>query len=437
MTHAHTRRVRDPVHGLIVFNGKDPIDMLAWRLIDTPAFQRLRRIKQLGFSEFVFPGATHTRFAHSVGVFHTARQLLGIIRRETGGFNKRRAAVAALGALLHDLGHGPFSHTFEEVQKSRGIKKKHEKWTAEIILAPTSGIKSVLDDSEFGKSLAGEIAELLQAETPIDIYHAIVSSSFDADRLDYLRRDRMMTGSGAGAIDFDWLLDNLRIISINAATDEDERNTKKVETFCLDRKALQAAETFLLARYHLYDQVYLHKTTRCLELMLAAVLRKIAELVDKNAASQANLDAHHPLIRFYSKRGGTPSNYLALDDTVVWGALERMKHAKNSELKTLSSRILERRLYKCIDVDSLAQSSGQDNVEIETRLKAKYKSALRKTVLFDNPKLNIYGQVDADEEKVHKRLSIQLGKSVRREINQVSETIKSLISPRQMFRFYF
>src|ERR1051326_1813223 len=110
-----TQRLRDPVHGLIVFDKHSPVDMLAWRLIDTPEFQRLRRIKQLGVSEFIFPGAGATRFSHSICVFCTARRLAEIVAREIGAVNEQpnpdRAEVAVLSALLHDLGHGPFSHT--------------------------------------------------------------------------------------------------------------------------------------------------------------------------------------------------------------------------------------------------------------------------------------------------------------------------------------
>jgi hypothetical protein len=173
-----TQRIRDPVHGLIVFRHNDPLAQVAWKLLNTPEFQRLRRIKQLGFSELVFPGATHTRFAHCIGVFETARMLVGIIEREAGQIEQERADVAVLAAF------------------ARGLRKRHEEWTAQMIRDPNGNILPILEDHRPG--LAEAIADLLVAETPADIYHAIVSSSFDADRLDYLRRDRLMTGSGAG-----------------------------------------------------------------------------------------------------------------------------------------------------------------------------------------------------------------------------------------------
>ncbi len=222
------QRVRDPVHGLIVFENEGDIarrDQTAWNLINTPEFQRLRRIRQLGVSDFTFPGATHTRFAHSIGVFHTARKLVEIIKRQLpdAEFDSDRANVAVLAALLHDLGHGPFSHAFEQVQRARGAAKHHEIWTADIILRATGKIRPLLE--AFRPGITEHIAELLTAEVPKDIYHAVVSSSFDADRLDYLRRDRMMTGTGAGAIDFDWLLDNLRIAEVRLGGDDDEEGS--------------------------------------------------------------------------------------------------------------------------------------------------------------------------------------------------------------------
>src|SRR5262249_55929861 len=152
-----------------------------------------------------------------------ARTLVHIIEREIAAidqkFDPQRAEVALIAALLHDLGHGPFSHTFEGVQKSRGAAKKHEKWTAEIIRNPDGAIRPLLDAHRAGGGFTDSVADLLEAEDPVDIYHALVSSSFDADRLDYLRRDRLMTGTGAGAIDFDWLMEQLRVryVDIEAA----------------------------------------------------------------------------------------------------------------------------------------------------------------------------------------------------------------------------
>ena len=208
---------------------------------------------------------THTRFAHCMGVFHTARVLVGIIERELKAAGDEpdpgRAQVPVIAALLHDLGHGPFSHTFEGVQKSRGINKRHERWTAEIIRNPDGNIRPLLDDFRSGGGFSDAVADLLEADDPADIYHAVVSSAFDADRLDYLQRDRLMAGTGAGAIDFDWLMEQVRVreIEIEAPEAGDEEDRARVPTFCFDPKALPSAEQFLLARYTLHEQVYFHK----------------------------------------------------------------------------------------------------------------------------------------------------------------------------------
>jgi HD superfamily phosphohydrolase len=170
---AKPRRIRDPVHDLIPFD-TSKFEQMAWKLLELPEFQRLRRIKQLGFSELVFPGATHSRFAHSVGVFHTARQLAQCIKNQVGeNYNEERAQVAMAAALVHDVGHGPFSHAFEAAAASFSQKKDHEDWTAEIVTGST-GVKRVLES--FRKGFSKEVANVIVAETPGDIYASIVSS---------------------------------------------------------------------------------------------------------------------------------------------------------------------------------------------------------------------------------------------------------------------
>jgi uncharacterized protein len=204
------QRVRDPIHGLIKFETET--DKLAWRLLETPEFQRLRRIRQLGFSEFIFPSATHTRFAHSIGVYHNARRLMKVVESAEGkDFDPKKAEIVQIAALLHDIGHGPFSHAFEKAREEvsalegKGLIEKHEKFSAKIIRNKVGNIFPILEERIEG--LSDRIASIIDSEDPSDIYHAVISSSFDADRLDYLVRDRYMTGTGTGAIDVDWLID--------------------------------------------------------------------------------------------------------------------------------------------------------------------------------------------------------------------------------------
>ena len=437
-----TQRLRDPVHGLIVFEKDNALAQLAWKLINTPEFQRLRRIKQLGVSEFVFPNAIHTRFAHSIGVFHTARELVHIIERETAAdstFSQPRADVATIAALLHDLGHGPFSHTFEGVQESRGIEKRHEKWTADIIRNTDGAIRPLLETHRAG--LTDEVASLVAAEDPTDIYHAVVSSSFDADRLDYLRRDRLMTGTGAGAIDFDWLMEHVRVAEI--VSDAPERVTGEdastVATFCLDPKALPAAEQFLLSRYALHEQVYLHKTTRCIEAMIGKLLRQIVKTVGEpdTASAQTGLEPNHVLLRFFAPGGETIHNYLALDDLAITGSLERMRQGDDPMIAELAARLRERRLYKTLDLGRLGSDFGRQR-QAARRIDHEFEVKLGNgTVIKDeNASVGIYTPIGGDEDKMHNKLHI-LDAGRPREITEMSKMIETLASKRQFTRYYF
>lgn len=435
------KRLRDPVHGLIVFDENEPIDMLAWELIDTPEFQRLRRIRQLGVSEFTFPGAVHTRFTHSIGVFHTARTLVDVLRREMKRdkqtFDDKKTEVALAAALLHDLGHGPFSHTFEGVQESRGVKRRHETWTAEIIRNPDGRIQRSLDGHRPG--FTEQVASLLQKEDPEDIYDAIVSSSFDADRLDYLRRDKLMTGTGAGGIDFDWLIENVRVAEIEIdAPDENSQELRRVPTFCLTAKARPAAEQFLLARYTLHQQVYFHKATRCVERMIGKLLRAVARLSGKKSdIKKSGLPESHPLIRFFAKDGETVANYLALDDALIFGALGAMSRAEDTDVKEIATRLRERKLYKTLDIAEFGEDDGTQRKRLR-HIKTKFAAQIEAgtVMLDDKASIGIYAEIGGDDDRMHKKLHILDGNKPV-EISKLSPLIQALETKKQFTRLYF
>lgn len=434
-------RIRDPVHGLITFRAGSKLDQLAWALLDTPEFQRLRRVRQLGVSEFVFPSATHTRFAHCIGVFHTARMLVEIVDRELPIVGQRpdqqRADTAVIAALLHDLGHGPFSHTFEGVQARRGLSKKHERWSAEIVLNPNGQIAPLLQAYRLG--LADEIAALLEAEDPTDIYHAVVSSSFDADRLDYLRRDRLMTGTQAGAIDFDWLTEHIRVGEVvTEAADEDKDDPPRTPTFCLDRKALPAAEQFLLARYTLHEQVYFHKTTRCVEYMISRLLGRAALLASKtNAADITGLPGDHPLLSFLGTKAATVSDYLALDDVLVTGAMDLMQRAKDVLIRDLAIRLRNRDLYKTLDIRVFGHDPGKQRQRVR-QIDRMFPEGLADGSVWkdDGAGIGIYTQIGGDDDKTHKKMHI-LDANKPREISEISPMVQAMSQKQLMTRYYF
>jgi HD superfamily phosphohydrolase len=433
------QRLRDPVHGLITFR-QNELDQLAWSLIDTYEFQRLRRIKQLGFSEYIYPGAAHTRFSHSIGVFHVARQLIDVINREISSINDQhdpdKELIAVIAALLHDVGHGAFSHTFEGVQRSLGASKKHEAWSSDIIRNRKGEIYKTIEEIKPG--FADKIADLIVLENPRDIYHAVVSSSFDADRLDYLRRDRLMTGTHAGAIDFDWLLEHVRIrkIDLDAVDGIGDDDSVVTPTFCLDVKALPAAEQFLLARYTLHEQVYFHKTTRCMEQMMAALLRAVAAEAKRplTAESRTGLPSSHPIIEFFGTDAPSVDQYLQLDDQVVMGSLSSLARAENETIRELAERLRNRRLYKTLDCRSFHsdpqwQEAGAKKVD---RHFPSGDSVIKDT----GASLNIYTQVGGDDEKAHKKIRILQANGSTPEITTFQGIIKSLPSLK-LTRYYF
>lgn len=284
---------------------------------------------------------------------------------------------------------------------------------------------------------------MLEAEDPVDLYHAVVSSSFDADRLDYLRRDRFMTGTEAGAIDFDWLMEHVRVreVELEAADldDEFEEAPARVPTFCLDRKALPAAEQFLLARYTLTEQVYLHKTARCVEHLIGKLLRRVADLArsDTPDSSQVGLPPEHPVWRFFSAAAPSVTEYLALDDSILLAALEPMSRAPDAAVADLASRLRTRRLYKTLDLRSFGQDEGRQNSRaraIDSAVRAnEFTGVVDKD---EGAKVGIYTQIGGDDERTHKKLHV-LDAGVPREITLLSSLIGSLPKSQQFTRYFF
>ena len=440
VTEKKTQRIRDPVHGLIVFDKDNPIDQLAWRLVQTPEFQRLQRIKQLGFSEFVYPGATHSRFAHSIGVYHNARKLMNIIKEELRGhFDQEKANITLLAALLHDLGHGPFSHAFEKARE--GIVKKianhdaidkHEVYTEKIIINPNGEIYSILEEYQTGT--ANNIGKIIRSDNPEDIYHAVVSSSFDADRLDYFERDRYMTGTYAGAIDKDWLEDNLVPKKVKIPPEDDFAEIETFYTLAFRKKARQAAEDFLLARHRLYSQVYYHKTTRGFEVLLSLLLTHIGE----HQGEHFGLSSQNPLIQFLKNE--SLEDYLKLDDLLVWDVIRTVSQCTDNYAQDLAQRIWDRKALPVIDLNQFS-----DNAQTITRMRMAFAQSEQFTKLksrycqIDKIPLSLYTEIGNADDKQHKKIWVDLGGDEAQEISKFEDTVISpnLKEKRETIRLYF
>jgi HD superfamily phosphohydrolase len=347
MAYRH-QRVRDPIHNLIEFRAGEFEDAM-WRVIQTRPFQRLRRIKQLGFSEMIYPGATHTRYAHSLGVFHTARQLMAVIKENQTEFKQTKAERALAAALVHDVGHGPFSHAFEEFGIANGLRlASHEAVSDRLIR--DSEIADVL--KSLGSGFHDDVATVISAEGPQSIYDAVVSSQFDADRLDYMRRDRVMAGSSHGVIDYDWLVSNLRIGKV--AVGIDEAQIGEIDTFVIGTKAIFAADTYVLGLFQLYPAIYFHKATRGIEKIFSEILNRCFQMVTDGSAGQTGLPDNHPLIRFM-KNPEDLDRVLELDDAIFTGALSMMAQSTDKKVSEFSLRIRDRKLLKCFDLRVEAQ----------------------------------------------------------------------------------
>ena len=357
LTGAKLRRIRCPVHNLIDF-GSTPdragrqLELELWRVIETRPFQRLRRIKQLGFSELVFPGATHTRFAHSIGVFHVARQLVGAIRRSVADTDERQVHVAIAAALLHDVGHGMFSHAFERFGEQFNLNMaQHEHVSSELIRG--GEIADVLKE-KMGRGFADEVADMVKAKQPANLYASVVSSQFDADRLDYMQRDRLMTGVRSSDVDAMWLISNLEVRSVNTGSEDGQ--TGSVETLVLGHKARQTAESYIVAVLHLYQNVYGHRATRGAETTFFALMCQLRRLCQEERIGASGLPPNHPLVRFMADSESL-ENALALDDTVFWGALPFLVAAEDGTLRSLAVRLRDRRLPTYVDIRALVEAA--------------------------------------------------------------------------------
>lgn len=227
-----------------------------------------------------------------------------------------------------------------------GLTKRHEAWSAEIVSGDTE-INRVL--REVDEQLPKQVAALLKEEESKDIYSAVVASQFDADRIDYIQRDRLMTGVQFGHVDSDWLLDCLEVGSVTIG----KQDYVQVPCLYLGSKGMAVAEEYLEARFRLYWTVYTHKTTRAAEKMLEALLKlAAAKLCD------SCLTRREPILRHFTSGPPSLDTYVHLDDSTVWAALAEYADCRVPEVSELAVRLRDRRLYKCLEIGSWDEPQG-------------------------------------------------------------------------------
>ncbi len=340
------QRIRDPIHNLIKFSGRNKLDEVLWNLVQTSPFQRLRRIKQLGFSEFVYPGASHSRFSHSLGAMQMGRRMLTALKRNEVfgndlGFDIELWESATLcAALLHDIGHGPYSHVFESVSDKLGVTAHHEEYTLKLIEKPE--ISNILKASDHGEALLNATLSFFNTEPGEHAFSSIVSSQLDADRLDFLTRDRYFCGADYGKIDLEWVFDSLTIEQVNLDVDSDVTEY----AFVVSNKGQSTIEEYLIAYFHMYSNIYFHKTTRGIEVLVREILNGV--LADPSALD--NSFADDPLCRYFK----VPDEerllyYEKLDDSSILSFIKKIAEGNFGNPTELAQRFIKRDLFACFE----------------------------------------------------------------------------------------
>jgi HD superfamily phosphohydrolase len=318
---------KDPVHRYIHVR-----DRLIWDLIGTPEFQRLRRIRQLGTTFLTFHGAEHSRFGHSLGVYEIARRVIDIFKYRHH-WDDSETMIALCAALLHDVGHGPFSHSFEKV-----FGTNHEEYTQKIILGNTE-IHRLLEEQ--GKGFAQKVADVIGKTYPNRLVVSLISSQIDADRMDYLLRDAYFTGVSYGHFDMERIWRVMRT--------QDDQIVFKLS-------GMHAVEDYIMSRYQMYWQVYFHPVTRSAEVILTQILHRAKVLYKKGFHFKY---APHPLIKIFTGKM-TLQDYLKLDESVILYFFQAWQEEEDTILSDLCFRFMNRRLFKYVEfTPSLIGSKDQ------------------------------------------------------------------------------
>lgn len=329
------RIYRDSVHNIIRVNTDSAEGRLIVALIDTPEFQRLRRIRQLGLAYFAYQAAEHSRFTHSLGAFHLAARMVAKLRVSYDIPEDVQIAVR-VAALLHDIGHGPFSHVIEGI-----LGFHHEQFTIDAVLSSETEVGQVL--TNFSPRLGQNVAAIIRGDFRPRALGQLVSSQLDVDRMDYLLRDSLMTGAKYGIFDLEWI-----IKSIEINTDDDH--------LYVSTPGIYAVEDYLQARYYMYRQVYFHRTLRSAEQVLRVLLRRAISLFE--IGKDVWYSENSPMRKVLAREKLTVTEHLEMDDTDIMFSIKRWQHSADNILSDLAKRFLNRRLFKAFDLDMPESDRG-------------------------------------------------------------------------------
>lgn len=406
---------RDPVHTYIYVQHQIILD-----LINTTEFQRLRRIKQLGISSLVFPGAEHSRFTHSLGVYEIARQITTHLNERypsktsnDGYWDSNEQMITLIAALLHDIGHGPYSHTFEHI-----FNTDHERFTRLIITSPGTEINTIL--SRVSPDFPKKVASILNKTYPNHQVIQIIASQIDADRMDYLLRDAYFTGANYGTFDLSRILRLIRPYKGNLV---------------FSITGMHAIEDYVVSRYQMYLQVYFHSASRAMEVILTNLLKRAYDLYQRSLTDKSIDTSFIPkaLLPFL-KGQPTLTDYLALDDGVLMTHFGQWRYSDDNILSDLAIRFLDRKPLKSIilNKDSQKNLSTVRNLIQQAGFNADYYTA-------ENDSFNLpYDAYNPHDKNPQTQIELLLPDNTTVELSTVSPLVKS-ISGRQSGdrRFFF
>lgn len=308
-----TKVMRDPIHGYIHVNYE-----VIWDCINSKWFQRLRRIRQLGGAYMVYHTADHTRFAHSLGVYEICRRIVNEVPDIEEALTEKEKVTVMLAGLLHDIGHGPYSHTFELISKH-----SHEEFTCRIIEEDPE-IYHILENAEVG--LAKDVADVIRHQSKNPLLPQLVSSQLDADRMDYLLRDAYFTGTKYGEFDLERILRTMRVA--------DHR-------IVIKESGVYAVENYIMARYHMYWQVYYHPVVRSYEAVLVKCIMRLRELYQQGIYPKTVPE----LKKLINQEELSLDDYFVLDEYTCSYGFALLTKAKDPIVRDLANRIQNRYLF--------------------------------------------------------------------------------------------
>lgn len=317
----------DPIYGFIRIRHPFLLE-----LIDDPIFQRLRRITQMGLSSYVFPGAQHTRFEHAIGAMYLMSKAIRVLRLKEVDISLEEEQGLLAAILLHDLGHGPYSHAMEHLLLS-GVS--HEDITLALMNKLNEKYNGVLDIA----------IEIFQGTYPKTFMNELVASQLDIDRLDYLKRDSFYTGVAEGNINSERLISMFEVIDGSLAIEE---------------KGVFSVEKFLMARRFMYWQVYLHKTSFVAEELLLKIFKRVQELLQNNSYIFMSSSLHFFLTEDRILDDEAVNHFVQLDDVDVMYAIKKWCESEDKVLSNLSKMLIERNLL-AIDIKTKKISDSKLN----------------------------------------------------------------------------